>query len=169
MIQALLVASFFIGLVLEQVVHQTLEIHCSHHYCQNTTSVGVLWKICGFFFFTSVISSTANLRLILTSCIDSLQCLNKHNQLKSNKNLLQGKDAFAMYKALLFTAVQTIRFCISWASSFGSNRIFYQDMSRIASLVWCWVFGNIFFRKKENNLKMKGWSSGKKAYHAEKQ
>jgi len=42
-------------------------------------------------------------------------------------------------------------------------------MSRIASLVWCWVFGNIFFRKKENNLKMKGWSSGKKAYRAEKQ
>lgn len=115
------------------------------------------------FFFTSVISSTANLRLILTSCIDSLQCLNKHNQLKSNKNLLQGKDAFAMYKALLFTAVQTIRFCISWASSFGSNRIFYWDVSRIASLVWCWVFGNIFFRKKENNLKMKGWSSGKKS------
>lgn len=60
------------------------------------------------YIFDTLVNSTANLRLPLIPCIDSLQCPNTHKQMKSNKNTLQGKDPFAMYEAFLFRAGQTI-------------------------------------------------------------
>lgn len=84
-----------------------------------------------------------------------------HSQLKSNKNTLQGKDAFAMYKALLFTAAQ-----LGFAFLGPTVSDWTEYFPRTCQGLLCWSGVGCFvifsLERKKNNLKMKGWSSGKK-------